>query len=285
MTPVAFDLNFSSKWVGSYDGSLIDINKLLKSRTLTKAYLESTDKEIYLGVDVARSQNTSNNQTSIVVLEVIRNARGRIQHVDVVNIINVSNALNFDAQAIEVKRTKKQYNAKYISIDRNGLGVGLCDALRKEHIDPMNGEILPCLNASNSDALPEKPDAEICFYEIMAQQNNNEIIVNFINMVESGKLRLLEKRQDANYDLKDRENYMENILPFMQTDLMVEEIANLQLEHLNNTKLTVKKLVKRMDKDRFSALAYGLYYITTFCDSEIDNTDNFEEMLKYTLFL
>ena len=162
---------------------------------------------------------------------------------------------------------------------------GVVDALMKEQIDPYNGEILPCLNTMNSDALPEKSDAETCVYEIKAQTNNTEMIVNFINIVESGKLRLLEKRQDADYDLKDKENYEENILPFLQTDLLVEEVSNLQLEHLNNGKLSIKKLIKRMNKDRFSAIEYVCWYIMTHEEGGWDESDDFQEMLKYTLFL
>jgi len=247
--------------------------------------LECKDRETYIGVDVARSQDTTNNQTSIVIIEVIRNKTGRILHLDCINLINISNALNFDAQAIEVKRIKKLYNAKVVVVDANGVGSGCVDALMKEQIDPYNGEILPCLNTMNSDALPEKSDAETCVYEIKAQTNNTEMIVNFINIVESGKLRLLEKRQDADYDLKDKENYEENILPFLQTDLLVEEVSNLQLEHLNNGKLSIKKLIKRMNKDRFSAIEYVCWYIMTHEEGGWDESDDFEEMLKYTLFL
>lgn len=284
MSPVKFALNYESKWVGAFSDALIDINKLIKARVLTKAILECKDRETYIGVDVARSQDTTNNQTSIVVIEAIRNKNGKITHLDCINLINISNALNFDAQAIEVKRVKKLYNAKVVVVDANGVGSGCVDALMKEQIDPYNGETLPCLNTINSDALPEKSNAETCIYEIKAQTNNTEMIVNFINIVESGKLRLLEKRQDADYDLKDRENYEENILPFIQTDFLVEEISNLQLEHLNNGKLSIKKLIKRMNKDRFSAIEYVCWYIMTHEEGGWEDSDNFEEMLKYTLF-
>ena len=284
-TPIFFDQNYNSVWAGNGDSAIINITKLLKSRVLEEAVLESDDREVYIGVDVARSENTSNNQTSIVVLEVIRNKSMRIKHIDVINLINISNALNFTQQAIEIKRIKKQYHAKFCALDRNGLGVGLCDELRKEHKDPISGETYKCWKAINSDAMPDKNDYEECLYEIVATSNNNEIIVNFMNMFESGKLRLLVRKQNSDYSIDDNENIEKQKIPFIQTDLLVDEITNLKVKYLNNGKLSVEKVVKRMNKDRFSALAYGLYYINAFEDFEQNESDNFEEMLKYTLFL
>ena len=284
-TPIFFDQNYNSVWTGNGDSAIVDIRKLLKSRVLEEAVIESEDREIYMGVDVARSQDTSNNQTSIVILEVIRNNKQRIKHIDVVNLINISNAMSFTEQAIAIKRLKTQYNAKFCALDRNGLGVGLCDELRKEHKDPLSGEIYKCWKAINSDAMPDKNDFELCLYEIVATATNNDIIVNFMNMFESGKIRLLVKKQNSDYSMQDNENIEQTKIPFVQTDFLVGEISNLKLKHMNNGKLSVEKVVKRMNKDRFSALAYGLYYINEFEDFEISDSDDFEEMLKYTMFL
>lgn len=50
-------------------GALVNINKLMSCRSLTSPIMKSTNEneEFYLGVDVARSQNTSNNQSFIAV--------------------------------------------------------------------------------------------------------------------------------------------------------------------------------------------------------------------------
>jgi ribonucleoside-diphosphate reductase alpha chain len=285
MSPIAFAQNYESKWVGSVDGSLININKLLKLRTLSKAKIKADklNNEYVLGIDVARSMDTGNNQSSIVVVEIKRNKNGKITFLNLVNIINISNALNFTAQAVEIKKIKRAFNAKIAIVDSNGLGIGLLDELMKESFEPSSGESLGCWDTVNTDMKPETRDAERCLYDLKPQSANSDIMVTFIDMVENGKLRLLEKKQDSDYDIKDKENYIENMLPFIQTDFLIEEVANLQLKHLQSGKISVEKVIKKINKDRFSALAYALWYVKTYEDNAYqDDIDDYDLWSQYT---
>lgn len=285
-SPISFAMNYESHWVGSVENALVDVKSLMSCRNLNKAVFEpKKDREYYIGVDVARSQDTSNNQTSISVTEVERHKSGRIKKINLVNLINISNALNFTAQAIQVKLVKEQYGARMVVADGNGLGQGLVDACMQEQINPANGDTLIAWNTINTDATPDSTDYDSCLYDLKSQSNNTEVIVNFIDMVDSGKLRLLEKRQDANYSIEDRENYEKNILPFIQTDFLIEELVNLQLEHLNNGKLKVKRLVRKINKDRYSSLSYIMWYIKEFEDHTINTQDDFEILSQYVLFV
>ena len=92
---------------------------------------------------------------------------------------------------------------------------------------------------------------------------NTDIIVNFINMVESGGLQLLEKVDQNAIANADSDFLTSKILPHVQTELLIEEVANLSLEQLNGGKLTVKRNSKSIDKDRYSALVYMIWYIMT----------------------
>ena len=165
--------------------------------------------------------------------------------------------------------------------DSNGLGIGLIDELMKEAFDPHTGENLGCWNTINTDAQPEISNAENCLFDLKPQSSNSEMIVNFIDMIENGKLELLEKKANVDYALQDRDNYQENILPFMQTDFLIDEIANLQLKPLTNGKVTVDKVVKKFDKDRFSSTMYGLWYIKEFedCIYEEEEGDIFDYLI------
>jgi len=123
LSPTFFGQNYCSKWMGSSDNQLVDINRLLSLRTIVKAELKGDGKsEYFLGVDVARSADTSNNQTSIAVVKIKRHKNNRVKEMSLVNIINVSNALNFNAQAVEVKKAKDLYDARVVLVDSNGLG-------------------------------------------------------------------------------------------------------------------------------------------------------------------
>lgn len=285
MSPIAFAQNYESKWVGSVDGALVDINKFLNLRNLSKAEIKGDPNgEYYLGVDVARSADTSNNQSSVAVIKVERDKKGKIISLNEVNLFNISNALNFTAQAVEIKKIKRAFNAKVAICDSNGLGIGLVDELMKESFDLRTKESLGCWNTINTDSQPEVEVSENCLYDLKPQSANSEIVVNFIDMVESGKLRLLEKRYDADYSLTDKDNYIENVLPFIQTNFLVEEVANLQLKPLPSGKLSVNKVIGKFNKDRFSALSYVLWYIKTFEDNwNKEEVDEFDYLAQFLL--
>lgn len=272
---VAFAQNYEQDWVGCSDGALVSINKLLDCRCLTQAVVSSKDfnDEYFIGVDVARSQRTSNNKSSAVVGRVIRNAdMNRIVSIDIVNIVSISNILNFTAQACKVKQLQKRYNAKMVIVDGNGLGAGLIDELLKESFDPMTGESLGCWNTINDDNEPESVDADKILYNLKAQSAQNEIVTTFIDMVDSGKLKLLEKRQNDEFSDTEWDMFDDKVKPFVETDNFMEEVANLKLKHLGNGGVTIDKVVGKIDKDRVSALIYMLWYINKFT-REINNTE------------
>jgi len=287
MSPIAFAQNYEEKWVGNVDGALVSINKVLKLRNLSEPKNKGDSKyEYVLGVDVARSQNTANNQSSVAVFEIHRNSNHKIIELPLVNLYTISNAKNFTTQSLEIKRIKNKFGAKMVICDSNGLGVGLIDALMKETFDPDTGENLGCWDTINTDAEPEISGAERCIYDLKPQSAQSNIIVNFIDVVESGKMRLLEKHNDIDYEFDDRENYVENILPFIQTDFLIEEISNLQLKTLPKGGITIERVNTKYNKDRFSAVAYGAWYIINFEDNYVDDSgqSDLEFLAQFAMF-
>lgn len=276
MSPVAFAQNYESRWVGSADHALVNINKLMECRSLTETQISAKpDDEFYLGVDVARSQNTNNNQSSVCVAKVKRNKdKTRIVSVDIVNIINIPNIVNFTAQSCIVKQIKKRYNARAVICDGNGIGAGIIDQMLKEDFDPITNESLGCWDTINDDNTPEYPEeAEKILYNLKAQGYQSKIVTNFIDMVDSKKLRLLCNKQLNDFSVAEQDDFDNKVAPFLQTDCLFEEIANLKLKQLPNGSVTIERVVKKMDKDRVSALIYVLWYINEFCKDIYASSD------------
>lgn len=269
MTMISFAQNYESKWVGAASGALVNINKLMNCRSLTSPVLSLKNKEdeFYIGVDVARSQNTSNNQSFISVIKVNRTKdKTKIVSMDLVNLINIPNIMNFTAQACVIKKYKKLYNAKNVIVDGNGLGAGLIDELLKESFDPITKESLGCWDTINDDNIPEVPEiAEKILYNLKSQSAQSKIVTNFIDVVDSGKFRMLESKQQSEFTEKEYDDFDNCIAPYLQTDCLFEEIANLKLKHLSNGGVTIEKVVNKLDKDRVSATIYVLWYINEFC--------------------
>jgi len=283
-SPIAFDQNYLSKWTGCSDGALVDMNKMISLRILDtpKFKKEKSNEEFFISVDVARSLNNKNCMTIVTVLQVKRNKNNKITQVLLVNIIGISNTLHFSIQASEIKKIKRLYDARICVVDCNGVGGGLKDYLMDESFDE-NGDSLGCWDSVNTDDIPKVKATDKCLF-IMLQQGmiNTDVINSFVDMINSGKLKILEKKQNSDYNLKDKENYIENIIPFIQTDELIEEVSNLQLKQLPLGKLTVEPIVKKIGKDRYAALAYGLYYIKTFEDNiyieENESIDDYFQM-------
>lgn len=276
LSPTFFATNYESRWVGSSDSCIIDLNKLFNIRTLPKAELKSDGKsEYYIGVDVARSTKTNNNQTSIVVGKVKRDKKDKVNHIQIVNIVNLPNGTNFTGQAIAVKRLQKLYKAVTVVIDINGLGVGLLDEIMKLHIDPITGEELIAFDTINTEHESDEAETLKCVWALQAQGLNTDIIVNFMNLVENGTLQLLEKVDQNVVANSDQDFLKSTVLPHVQTELLIEEIANLSLEQLNGGKLTVKRNSKSIDKDRYSALVYMIWYIMTHENKAKEEEEDF----------
>ena len=122
-------------------------------------------------------------------------------------------------------------------------------------------------------------------FDLKAQGIQSKIVSDFIDAVDSGKLKMLIKRKDSDFTIKEKEDMVNNVLPFIQTDFLFEEIANLKLKILANGNLTVEKSVRKMNKDRWSALAYVIYYIMEYENNVVNNDTSELEMLNSYTYL
>jgi ribonucleoside-diphosphate reductase alpha chain len=285
---VRFSQNYESKWVGSADGALINISKMLKLQTLNKPELCCPkDKkgnfelcEYVFGVDVARSNAQSNNKSCIVILKIIRNAKEEIRQLQLVNIVEPPNGYTFKEQSLVVKRLFYRYGGnldpvksrvKAIVIDGNVIGKGLIDRLCEEITDPDTNEELGCFASINSDIHCDNPDAPKIIYDLTAQGINGDIITKFTDYIETEKLKIIKNYDEIRSSLS-KEEEMESELACLNTKLLIDEVANLKLKKTTNS-ITVEQVVKKVDKDRYSALAYALYYISLFMERCVEQEE------------
>lgn len=267
LSPTFFALNYESKWVGAADNALVDINKVMKLRVLPKPDIKPEKGYEYLiSMDVARSSSDSNNQSSIAILKYKKGKRGQVINIKLANIYNLPNGLNFNAQTVELKRIAKLFNPKVVVVDCNGIGSAIKDEALRSALDPLTGEELGCWDTINTDDEPEENNAPKILYALTAQGINSDIIVSFIDAIESEKLQLLDKKSNQDYDAQDKDNFNTMIMPHIQTDFLLEEVANLKLKMGQNGKYTVEQITRRVNKDRYSAVAMGLWYIKEYED-------------------
>lgn len=144
----------------------------------------------------------------------------------------------------------------------------------KPQIDQETGEVLPPFGVYNDDkaeyARYKTNDTILdAIYIVKANAAiNSEAHVNAKSQIASGKVKflvdprvaqqkLLAQRTGQNMTSEQRAKYL---LPFNLTSILGEEMANLR-EETEGVNINLKQVNKRIRKDKFSSLEYGLYYL------------------------
>lgn len=183
-------------------------------------------------------------------------------------------AEHFETQAINLKRLFFQYHARALSLDANGLGVGLVDFMVKPQTDPGTGEVFPSFGVLNDDeglyrkykTIDTVADA---MYLIKANAPiNTEAYsyaqvqmasgrIKFLIDEAAAKVKLMSTRHGQNMNADERNEYLK---PFVQTSILREQILNL-VQSNEGVNIILKQSSRGIPKDKFSAFIYGLYYI------------------------
>lgn len=271
-----------SIWTSGAKDSWFNQTKLLRARSLMRcereANLSRTPNAFYIiGCDVARS---GNNDTSIMVIKVL--PRQNAWEKQVVYTENLTN-MPIPQQNVRLRQLDALFHPREIVVDGNTLGMGLLDLLVLPCIDDNGVKYDPIYVMNNPENYPIPPanqrDGSARIYDMQANaQLNSDIYSNLYLQINSGSVKLLaneravkekilltKKGQKMSY--YQREKFL---LPYVMTSRLIDEINNLRLKALNSANtITVEQISKRINKDRVSALGYGLYRVKFYEDQAV----------------
>lgn len=262
MSPLQFAREYMSIWTGSSENSLVQLKDLEKSRVLTNAEYKSVsgDHKYVISVDVARSERKKSATTAIAIFKLIPRGNGTFFK-QLVHLHTYKGNMHFDDQALYIKELVETYSASMVVIDANGLGSGLVDALVKE--DKYNSYSVVNDDTYDKYKLPNSLPLVFNIKSNTKETKASNIHNNFMSVIAERGLKLLvsdsiikEKSRE-----KDYEKLAIKLLPHVETSLFVDEVMNLIYENSGNKNTIIKQVSKSMDKDRYSAVSYGLYYI------------------------
>lgn len=273
----SFDREYRSKWSGDAENAFYSSEKFDRYRVLSQPeyeYSGRSSKSAYyvIGVDVGRIGCT----TEACIFKVTPQPQGAALK-SLVNIYTYE-AEHFETQAINLKKLYYKYKAKIISIDANGLGIGLIDFMTRAQIDPETGDTLPPFGVeggTSEDAIApyrkiKGGDVEDnALYLIKANAPINTEAYSYAQtQMSSGKIKFLKDESEAkaklmsskvgqNMDADKRNEYLK---PFVLTTILREQMLNL-VEENEGVNIILKQSSRGIKKDKFSAFIYGLYYI------------------------
>lgn len=280
-SPLSFAREYESVWTGSSENSLVQLDDLKQCRTLDKAEeraVKDKNCEYVLSYDVARAEGSLNALCALVVIKIIPRGDGTYQK-HVVNIYSFEGT-HFREQALFLKKKVVDFRARMLVVDVNQIGKGLVDELVLE-IDEN-----PPYQVVNDDRYDKYKTANSIpmIYGISSNTKENkasDVHNIFMGIVSNHKVKMLYTEAQAKEKLdpkvlNDSELAYKILLPFVYTDLLQEEIMNLEYKGSGNS-TQVKQVSSRIQKDKFSALEYGLYYINTLeRKNAIKKKENFD---------
>ena len=258
-----------------------------------RQYSNKTSKDGYyvMGVDVGRFGCA----TEAVIIKVTPTLNGKIPYKKIVNIFSFDEE-HFGMQAIKLKRLFNLYKCKIAVVDANGLGAGLVDMLTMDTYDPDTGETLYNWGVFNDeDNRYRNLKTENTIHDAMYIMKANQVLnsemyaycqselnarhIRFLIDEATAKNKLLSQAQGKKMSVKQRAEYL---LPFTQTSILREQMLNLIQEN-DGAHIILKQSSKKILKDKFSALIYGLYYCK-LQEEKMRNRRHSRDLSKFLLF-
>lgn len=279
-----FAMEMECLWLGNTDGAFFKFDDVSRRRKLKTAMypLNYTSSKTYkipdlvtnerriLSVDIAlmASKSHKNDASAIIINSAIPTNNDNY----VSNIAYMENyeGLNTDELALIVRKLYKMYKCTDISIDTSGQGLGVFDLLVRDMVDPETGELYEALSCCNDKAMAERckvSNAPKVIWSIKGNASfNNEICILLRSGFKQGKINLLVSEEEAEEILKSKikgyvkmpvDEQMKYKMPYVQTSLLVYELARLEYE-VKGTNIKIKEKTG-MRKDRYSSLAYNYW--------------------------
>lgn len=290
--PASFEREYVSKWTGNVEDAFFSGEKFDRNRILSQPERQysgrSSDRSYYiLSVDVGRK----GCQTAISVIKV----KPQLDGSSIKNLVNIYtfDEDHFEDQAIKIKKLFYQFRAKRVVIDGNGLGIGLLDYMVKRQVLE-DGDSYPPFgvyggtyeNAGQEYKKFRTDDTEDdAIYIVKANAPIDTAMYSTIqSQIESGKIKFLIEQRQAKVKLlgkkvgqemtpEQRNDYLQ---PYALTDILREEMLNLREEN-EGVNIRLKQANKRIGHDKFSSLAYGIYYIR-----EVEDNKNKKRRAKFS---
>jgi uncharacterized membrane protein len=216
-------------------------------------------------------------------------------------------------QAKRIKEIFYDFEADYLCLDLMGTGIGVFDSLSENTISdergitfpPMTivGEEFDVISKESRDDLVNNHTRGVnalpIIFPILASQDlNSQIAAAFRISLQKKLWKFLIGDGDAEeYLLRTSAEFRKNssndsdifsfyLNPFVQTGLLVSECINLDMS-LVNGKIKLSEKSGKL-KDRYSAISYANYVISTFFDSELlreaRDENPYDDVIAWTQF-
>lgn len=306
----SFAIEYENLMLGETENAYYSFDLLNKNRKLKKAFyprknidvienrknkfdIKKVDGEIrVISVDVSMISGSENDNTSIDCIRALPSKDGYERQVVYIETMNGGNT--FD-QAIRIKQIFEDFDADYLVLDTHNAGISLFDELGRILYDEERDkeyEAWTCFNDSKTaERIKNKNAKEVIFAIKASAAFNHEMHMIMKDALEKQKIKFLVNSSEAEDIIENKKMFQVNSveervffeMPFVQTDILINEMVNLSYEYNENSRTIRLKEPTSGRKDRYVSLAYGNYFIQML-ERDLNEEESTIDATKYMFF-
>ena len=283
---VKWEMEMNAQFWGASENSYFEHKEIEKNRKLRRVFYPSETKDLLsdsrigripkekgeirvVSADIATLGGKDHDASIYSLGRMIPNDRGEYER-QIVYMESMEGG-HTQTQAIRIRELYEDFDADYIVLDTQGVGIGVYDALVTELVNPNTGEIYSPISCMNDEELAKRctySRAPKVVYSVRATDSINSNAATLLkDALKKGKIKFPVHEQDVDDIVTHYSGYgklspTEQALfkvPFVQTTLLTHEMLNLKREVKSNgmIKLTEPRSGR---KDRYSSVSYLNYF-------------------------
>lgn len=314
MDSMTFDMEYNNLMIGGSESQFYSFELVSQSQKLKKAWYPKTMEEYIenkknrpwdipkqkgeiriVGMDVALSKSTSKTKNDNTVIKCVRALVSGESYERQEVYTETFEGTDTLTQSIRLRQIMEDFSADYLVLDAKNVGLSMLDDLGKVIYDEERDKEYVPIKCFNDDRLADRcknPNASPIIYGFIGTSDTNHQL-HFImkDVLSKGKLKTLtsnikckeeylsEKReyQQANPEEKARLE-----APYLQSDITLNEMINLEKEYISGGKLKLVEPSTGM-KDRYMCLGMINYFIQEL-ESDLTSHEDDSDIMDYFFF-
>lgn len=300
---IAFAMEYNNEMVGEIDGGFYDFEKLDKLQNLKKAFYpkyknlksETGKKNKFnipriageirvVSVDIAMVNKAENDNSVITYIRALPSGSYYERQVPLQEAFKGENTT---IQANKIKEAFYDFDADYIVLDCQNSGLNVFDELGKISYNEEKDIERPaftCFNDKDVASRVKNRQALPVVFSFKGQlEINQQMHYAMSDVIDKDRLKLLLNSAKASdyldeqdfYNKANSEERVEFEVPYMQIDLLINEMVNLK-QVIKQSKYLALEEPSTGTKDRYISLAMGNYFIKTL-EAKLSNYEDDDE--------